>query len=264
MVKNYIKGDSIPNATSYELYEKESSNYNLLKTDTEINFNLEDLSLGEGTHTLVVKAKADGYEDSDYSNEVTYTIEAKAQDPVDLQELSLKHINVNSSTGDNLSYDIYSNELSINSSGWYKSSYLNLPLKIGSSIEFTVLESSAMGIFIGIYSESEVLNPTKNNIDYWASTNTFGLYIPHSTSEDILYAWDTKKTTLDNLKDDTTSEHKFKYVLTSSGVKAYIDDTLIDYTAPASGLNTNTNYYAVFRANGNQSTRVFKILAIIQ
>lgn len=26
-----------------------------------------------GDHTLVVKAKADGYEDSDYSNEVVYT-----------------------------------------------------------------------------------------------------------------------------------------------------------------------------------------------
>ena len=43
--------------------------------NTEINFNLSNISFGTGSHSLVVKAKADGIEDSDYSNVVTYTAE---------------------------------------------------------------------------------------------------------------------------------------------------------------------------------------------
>ncbi len=70
----YIKGDAVANATSYELYEKVGTSYNLKATASEINFNLDNLNFEAGDHVLVVKAKADGYEDSDYSNEVTYTV----------------------------------------------------------------------------------------------------------------------------------------------------------------------------------------------
>lgn len=70
----YIKGDNIANATSYELFKKNGSEYASLATANEINFELDGLNLAVGNHTLVVKAKADGYEDSDYSNEVTYTV----------------------------------------------------------------------------------------------------------------------------------------------------------------------------------------------
>lgn len=72
----YVKGDAVPNATSYELYEKVGTSYNLKATASEINFNLDNLNFEEGDHILVVKAKAEGYEDSDYSNEVTYTVES--------------------------------------------------------------------------------------------------------------------------------------------------------------------------------------------
>lgn len=72
-MKSYIKGDAVENATSYELLEKHDGNYNLLATANEINFEVSVLGLAEGNHILVVKAKADGYEDSDYSNEVVYT-----------------------------------------------------------------------------------------------------------------------------------------------------------------------------------------------
>lgn len=51
------------------------TSYHSLATKSEINFELTALGLGAGTHTLVVKAKADGYLDSDYSNEVMYTVE---------------------------------------------------------------------------------------------------------------------------------------------------------------------------------------------
>lgn len=70
---SYVKGNAVDNATSYELAEKTSSGYTKLAEDTEINFDLSTLSLTTGDHTLVVKAKASGYTDSDWSNEVTYT-----------------------------------------------------------------------------------------------------------------------------------------------------------------------------------------------
>ena len=73
----YIKGDKVANATSYELFEKNGSAYTALATVNEINFKLDSLGLAAGNHALVIKAKADGYEDSDYSNEVIYTVDAK-------------------------------------------------------------------------------------------------------------------------------------------------------------------------------------------
>lgn len=70
----YIKGNKVSNATNYELYEKIGINYNFLKSSSEINFNLSELSFDKGKHILVVKAKAKGYEDSNFSNEIEYII----------------------------------------------------------------------------------------------------------------------------------------------------------------------------------------------
>ena len=70
----YVKGNAVANATSYELMEKTSGGvYNSLAEANEINFDVSAMNLAAGDHTLVVKAKADGYEDSDVSNEVVYT-----------------------------------------------------------------------------------------------------------------------------------------------------------------------------------------------
>lgn len=79
----YIKGDAVPNATSYELAEKSGSDYKTLTTGSEIDFDLSALSFTEGSHTLVVKAKASGYTDSAWSNEVTYTVSADGGDSGD-------------------------------------------------------------------------------------------------------------------------------------------------------------------------------------
>jgi len=76
MAKTYIKGNPVSNATQYSLNEKASDGtYSELTTSSEINFEVSALNLEAGSHTLVVKAKADGYEDSDYSNEVVYIVE---------------------------------------------------------------------------------------------------------------------------------------------------------------------------------------------
>lgn len=70
----YIQGPAVPNATSYELAEKSGSTYTTLATASSISFDLSALSFAVGSHTLVVKAKASGYADSSWSNEVTYTV----------------------------------------------------------------------------------------------------------------------------------------------------------------------------------------------
>lgn len=68
----FVKGDAVPNATSYELFENVDGTYTSLATASEINFEVSAMGLAEGLHYLVVKAKAEGYSDSDYSNEVVY------------------------------------------------------------------------------------------------------------------------------------------------------------------------------------------------
>jgi hypothetical protein len=69
-----IKGSAIPGATSYALYEKKNSLYNMLAVSDAINFNLGKFNLSEGTHKLVIRARAEDYEVSDYSNEVSYSV----------------------------------------------------------------------------------------------------------------------------------------------------------------------------------------------
>lgn len=72
----FIKGNAVANATSYELLEKTAEGaYTSLEEKNEINFEVSAMSFAPGNHTLVVKAKADGYETSDPSNEVVYTVE---------------------------------------------------------------------------------------------------------------------------------------------------------------------------------------------
>ncbi|WP_407453572.1 hypothetical protein [Methanobrevibacter sp.] len=70
----YIKGNNVANATKYKLFKKASGQYTQLAEKNEINFEVSSLGLATGDHVLVVKATGDGYEDSEYSNEVTYTV----------------------------------------------------------------------------------------------------------------------------------------------------------------------------------------------
>lgn len=79
----FVKGDAVLNASSYELLENVDGTYNSLATADDINFEVSALGLAAGDHVLVVQAKGDGttYSDSDYSNEVTYTVEEENLDP---------------------------------------------------------------------------------------------------------------------------------------------------------------------------------------
>lgn len=73
----FIKGDPVPNATNYMLYENTADGQTQLALADEINFDLSTMTFEPGDHTLYVVAKAVGYSDSDPSNEVVYTV-AKA------------------------------------------------------------------------------------------------------------------------------------------------------------------------------------------
>lgn len=48
----------------------------MLAVSDAINFSLGKLNLSGGTHKLVIRARAEDYEVSDYSNEVSYSVAA--------------------------------------------------------------------------------------------------------------------------------------------------------------------------------------------
>lgn len=65
-----IKGNKVWKAKEYELFEKADGEYIPKATNTECRFDTDELDLAEGEHTFVVKAKAEGFKDSPFSNEV--------------------------------------------------------------------------------------------------------------------------------------------------------------------------------------------------
>ena len=64
----------VENATSYDVYVDGTLKTNVASVPNTTTFDLSTLSdITDGTHTVKVKAKADGYSDSEFSNEVSYT-----------------------------------------------------------------------------------------------------------------------------------------------------------------------------------------------
>ena len=75
----YVRGNAVANATSYELLEKTADGTLVSKAEAgEINFEVSALGLTPGNHTFVVKAKADGWVDSEPSNPVTFNVAAES------------------------------------------------------------------------------------------------------------------------------------------------------------------------------------------
>lgn len=147
-MSKYIKGDAVANATSYELYEKVGSNYSLLDKKNEINFNLDEISFDSGEHILVVKAKAVGYEDSEYSNEVTIGGGGTLNEYIGYDELAqyVKFGNVQTDAVNDTSDVITvskngaTGDLELaqtNADGKYTVCFLNLPLTVGSEVTLT-------------------------------------------------------------------------------------------------------------------------------
>lgn len=64
----------VANATSYDVYVDGTLKTNVASVPNTTTVNLSTLSdISDGTHTVKVKAKASGYNDSEFSNEVSYT-----------------------------------------------------------------------------------------------------------------------------------------------------------------------------------------------
>ena len=64
----------VENATSYDVYVDGTMKTNVASTPNTTTVDLSTLSdIADGAHTVKVKAKADGYIDSEFSNEVSYT-----------------------------------------------------------------------------------------------------------------------------------------------------------------------------------------------
>ena len=70
----------VENATSYDVYVDGTLKTNVASVPNTTTVDLSTLSdIADGTHTVKVKAKADGYRDSEFSNEVSYTKAASGQ-----------------------------------------------------------------------------------------------------------------------------------------------------------------------------------------
>lgn len=64
----------VENATSYDVYVDGTMKTNVASVPNTTTLDLSTLSdITDGAHTVKVKAKADGYRDSEFSNEVSYT-----------------------------------------------------------------------------------------------------------------------------------------------------------------------------------------------
>ena len=64
----------VANATSYDVYVDGTLKTNVASVPNTTTFDLSTLpDITDGTHTVKVKAKANGYNDSEFSNEVSYT-----------------------------------------------------------------------------------------------------------------------------------------------------------------------------------------------
>lgn len=64
----------VANATSYDVYVDGTMKTNVASAPNTTAVDLSTLSdIADGAHTVKVKAKADGYNDSEFSNEVSYT-----------------------------------------------------------------------------------------------------------------------------------------------------------------------------------------------
>lgn len=64
----------VENATSYDVYVDGTMKTNVASVPNTTTFDLSTLSdIADGAHTVKVKAKASGYNDSEFSNEVSYT-----------------------------------------------------------------------------------------------------------------------------------------------------------------------------------------------
>lgn len=95
----------VENATSYDVYVDGTMKTNVASTPNTTTVDLSTLSdISDGTHTVKVKAKADGHIDSEFSNEVSYT-KAPAAKQIHITKLFVSNNKVKD-TGFTSTYDM--------------------------------------------------------------------------------------------------------------------------------------------------------------
>lgn len=195
------------------------------------------------------------------SNVVTVTVSGESSDSSDtieelnLSELAVNHLKLSNATGtgENLLYMTSDHTLSVNDTGWYKSSYITTPLKVGTEIELTTYYSdSVTGNAILIYSQEDVNNPTQVANSYWPASSIFGVYASGSDKDgEPLYQWDSSKIKVDSHTASAMNDGKTVILkLKTDGVHLFINGTEI--TLPHySTLTSGNNYYLGLRSSCN-------------
>lgn len=243
---------------TYQWYKNGSA----ISGETESSYTPSTETEGEYSYYCLVTNTHGNKVKSKTSNTAIITItseEVVETNEIDLSTLTLAHMDVDSSGEENLSYNQDTNELVVNTTGWYKSSYFTTPLHVGDEIEFTTNFSNTDGTTgnaILVYSESNIATPTKIANSYWPGTSIFGLYAPGTTGKENLSQWDSSKVSLDGYPDTALyGVHTVKLKLTTEGVRAFINDaevTLSHYNK----LSSDTNYYFGMHSNTTGKTAI--------
>ena len=242
---------------SYQWYQ----NNNVISGATTTSYTPTTSASGTKSYYCLVTNTLDGATKSTKSNVVNITVNSGSDDPatevseVDLTTLSFNHLTLSNATGeDNLFYQTSDQTISVNSTGWYKSSYAAAPLQVGTEIELTTYFGETTGNAILIYSENDINNPAVTNGSFWPASSVFGLYASGADSQnETLYQWDNqaKATLTGTSATDLNGGKKLILKLTSEGVKVFINDselTMHHYNPLANG-----NYYFGMHMNSTTS-----------
>ena len=170
----------VANATSYDVYVDGTMKTNVASAPNTTTFDLSTLSdIADGAHTVKVKAKADGYIDSEFSNEVSYTKAPAGYEVV----LNLRnttsyyaHVRVEVDGVLKVKWDIDSNQTSLGSVTDGEGNKLSVPVTLhGSTISLSGSMGSALKVEQNIdsdysspstYDDADFFNPVytvKNN-----------------------------------------------------------------------------------------------------
>lgn len=173
----YIKGNSVANAKKYELFKKANGVYTSLAEASEINFEVSALGLASGSHVLVVKAKADGYEDSEYSNEVTYTVEGSDSGEDTGGDVTNPTLTLHKTADDaGMSIFYYQNALRTNSNGTFKSIGseiigVDVSQYAGKTLTITATQSVVSGAQYGVFMSDLLLDTELSQLPSFTTIN---------------------------------------------------------------------------------------------
>ena len=232
-------------------------------------------------NTLVTwKVSASGYTHQSGTHTVTKT-ESKnvalsavsgggtSGESIDLSTLSLNHCGsskIGTGNKENLVYNNETHALTCNSTGWYKCSYFTTPVTDGMEIEFeSNAGASVTGNLYAIWAEDELVDGIAEvNGSFWPAPS-FGIYASGGTgtsSTESLYLWSTtvKKVAIEDYLATAMNGKTVKYIIRSTGIEAYIDNTKLELPSNTILDSSKTYYFGLRHSCSNKSTQCSKML----